>query len=100
MRHSLGKNTSVAMLAAAVFSLSVVPVLAQSLGNAQYCRNVGGRVVCSPATVSSGARPYEQWDNGAPARASGSSTVPRSYDSAHGFPQSFGAYSAIRGFGQ
>ena len=100
MRHSLGRKTSAATLVAAAVWLSAVPGLAQSLGgSAQYCRNVNGRLVCSPAAASSGARPYEQWDNGAPARAAGSSTAPRSYNDAHGFPQSFGAYGALHGFG-
>jgi len=94
---SLRSVSSAVMLAAAAVALSAVPALAQSLGGyAQYCRNVSGRTVCSPATVSSGARPYEHWDNRNPAQASGSSTAYRYRPD----PLSLGRPNALYGFGR
>ena len=96
MTHSLGKKTSAAILAAAV-SVSALPVLAQSLGSyAQYCTNIGGCLVCNPATTSSGTRPYEHWDNGAPAQASGSASASRHTPD----PSALGRPNALYSFGK
>ena len=93
----MGCKTSAAMLVAATVSLLAVPALAQSLGrDTQYCRNVGGRLVCSPANASSGARPYEHWDNGASAQASGSSSAYRYRPD----PLALGRPNTLYGFGK
>ena len=97
VRHSLGKKMGAAVLVAAAVSLSAIPAVAQSLGgSAQYCRNVGGRLVCSPAAASTGTRPYEHWDNGAPAQASGSSSAYRYSPD----PLSLGRANTLYGFGK
>jgi hypothetical protein len=84
-------------------ALSLPPALAQSAGDyAQVCHNINGRLACSSvARSSSGSstRPYEQWDDGSPARGSSTGYSPRAGDR-HQFPQSFRAYSNLRGFGQ
>jgi hypothetical protein len=85
------------MLVAAALSLAALPAMAQSLGGyGQYCRNVGGRLVCSPAAASSGTRPYEHWDNGASAQASGSSSASRYRPD----PLSLGRPNTLYGFGK
>jgi hypothetical protein len=99
----LRTKTYAAILVAAV-SLAALPSMAQSLGGyREFCQNTGGRVVCRQAAAPAGAtaaRPYERWDNGAPARASGSSNdYHYRADDSRQFPQSFGAYSNLGGFG-
>jgi hypothetical protein len=85
------------------FWLAATSALAQSsTAYRQYCQTVSGRVVCGPASGAAsqaGARPYERWDNGSPARDSGS---PSAYPShgASAFPQGLGAYGNLGTFGR
>jgi len=92
-----------AVAVATALSLLAMPALAQSAGDyAQVCHNINGRLACSSvARSSSGSstRSYEQWEDGSPARGSSTSYSPRAGDP-HQFPQSFHAYSNLRGFGQ
>jgi hypothetical protein len=86
-----------AILVLAALSLPALPAMAQSLGGyAQYCRNAGGRLVCGPATASTGTRPYERWDNGTSAQASGSSSAYRYRPD----PLSLGRPNTLYGFGK
>jgi hypothetical protein len=91
-----------AMIGALAFSLAATSALAQSPGAyRQYCRTVSGRLVCGPASGAAsqaGARPYERWDNGSPARA-GSSSAYLPHD-ASAFPQGLGAYGNLGTFGR
>jgi hypothetical protein len=80
--------------------LMMPPTSAQSLGSGQYCQNTNRGLVCNPASGPSGGRVYEQWENGAPARAAGSSGYHPPANDPYQFPSSFGAYSNLRGFGQ
>ena len=104
MRQTLSVSTWAATIVLA-FSLSALPAFAQSLGaSREYCQNANGHLVCKQVTGSTGTaanRPYEQWDDGSPARGSGSSSEYqyRSLDS-HQFPQYFRGYNALYGFGR
>jgi hypothetical protein len=91
-------------MAVTLLSLVATPAMAQSLGaHNQACQTVSGRLVCSPAAGSAGKgsdRAYDRWENGSPARASGSSSEYqyRAYDASQ-FPNSFRAYNNLGSFG-
>jgi hypothetical protein len=96
-------NAPVATIAVLGFVLSTFPAAAQTAGGyRQYCQTINGHVVCGQAAGSPGvpgARPYEVWENGSPARAPSS---PYRYPApdAPAFPQSFGSYNNLCGFGR
>ena len=85
----------------AIGLLSNLPATAQNPGGTrQYCQTINGHVVCDQVAGSPhnwGARPYEVWENGSPARSS-----PYRYRApeAPAFPPSFGAYNNLYGFGR
>ena len=79
--------------------LITFPAASQSLGSGQYCQNTSRGVVCKTLAGPGGTRVYERWENGAAATRSETSYRPPA-NNASRLPQSFGAYSNIRGFGQ
>ena len=97
-------KTCVAAIGTAL-SLLALPALAQSSGAyRENCQNANGHLVCNQITGSAGTpgnRSYEQWENGSPARASGSSSEHqyRSGDN-YQFPRYFRGYNALYGFGR
>jgi hypothetical protein len=81
MRRSIGLRTCSAVTVGIALSLWSVTALAQSLGTyREYCQQRSiGRVVCKQVTGSAGvagAAPYQRWDDGSPARPSGSHSAP------------------------
>lgn len=105
MKQSLIIRTGAATIVATALSLSALPAAAQGAdAYRQYCQQINGHLVCKRLTGSAGAagtRPYERWENGSPAQASGSSGEYRypAHDP-YAFPQSFGAYSNLNGLGR
>ena len=61
----------------AIVLLWLTPALAQSSGNhREFCQRANGGLVCQQVTGPGGvpgSAPYERWENGSPARYSGSS---------------------------
>ena len=96
MRES--RCTAIAATAALV-CLIALPASSQSLGSGQYCQNTSRGLVCNTLAGPSGTRVYERWENGAAATGSGTG-YRHPANNASQLPQSFGAYSNIRGFGQ
>jgi hypothetical protein len=101
------QNTRMGVAAAAAataLSFVALSAMAQSAGDyAQVCRSINGRLACSlvaRSSIGSGStRPYEQWEDGSPARGSAAGYLPRAIDP-YQFPQSFGARSNLGGFGR
>jgi len=102
MKQTLRIGTCAATAAVMGLSLFALPALAQNSGAyPDYCRSANGHLGCGQMTGPDGAagsRPYERWDNGSPAQASGSSSA---YPSDRfQFPQGLGAYSKLHGLGR
>jgi hypothetical protein len=81
MRRSIGLWMCGAVIVGIALALWSVTALAQSLGAyREYCQQrSNGRVVCKQVTGSAGvagAAPYRRWDDGSPARPSGSHSAP------------------------
>ena len=71
-----------AITAVIALSLWSVAALAQTLeGYREYCQQqANGRVVCKQVPGSAGvagAAPYQRWEDGSPARPTGSQAAPR-----------------------
>jgi hypothetical protein len=104
MRQSIRTGAAVIAALAPALSLASFPVAAQNAGDyTQICRSINGRLACSSvarSSIGSGStRPYEQWEDGSPARGSAAGYLPRAIDP-YQFPQSFGARSNLGGFGR
>ena len=104
MRQSIRTGAAVIVALTTALSLEGFPVAAQNAGDyAQVCRNINGRLACSsvarPSIGSGSTRPYEQWEDGSPARGSAAGYSPRAIDP-YQFPQSFSARSNLGGFGR
>jgi hypothetical protein len=92
------------VVAATALSFVALSAMAQIPGDdAQVCRSINGRLACGSVVRSSigsgNTRPYEQWEDGSPARGSAAGYSPRPIDP-YQFPQSFGARSNLGGFGR
>ena len=87
------------LVTAMLFWLAASPASSQSLGSGQYCQNTSRGLICNTLAGPSGTRVYERWENGAAAIGSGTGYRPPANNPSQ-LPQSFGAYSNIRGFGQ
>ena len=95
---------AVVVAAATALSFVALSAMAQSAGDyTQVCQSINGRLACSSvarSSIGSGStRPYEQWEDGSPARGSAAGYSPRVIDP-YQFPQSFGARSNLGGFGR
>jgi len=77
VKQTFGRRTRGAVTLLVPLLLPLMPALAQSTGGyREYCQQrSNGSVVCRPAAGSAGvagASPYELWQDGSPARPSGS----------------------------
>jgi hypothetical protein len=95
--HSFGRKVGAAAIIAVAFPLWLTPALGQTLGEyRQYCQMLNGRMVCSQLTGSpgaTGAAPYQHWEDGSPARSSGSYSRPYQPD-----PLQLGRPNPLYGF--
>jgi hypothetical protein len=69
---------AVVVAAATALSFVALSAMAQSAGDyTQVCQSINGRLACSSvarSSIGSGStRPYEQWEDGSPARGSAAS---------------------------
>src|SRR3954451_9226253 len=76
MRQTFRVKTCGDATVLAVVGLWLMPALAQSSGTyREFCQRANGRLVCEQVTGPGGvpgSAPYERWENGSPARSSGS----------------------------
>jgi hypothetical protein len=76
VRETFGSSAWGTLTIVIGLALSSLPALGQSSGTArEYCQQqLNGRLVCKQVTGSAGAAgsaPYERWQDGSPAQASG-----------------------------
>ena len=100
MNRTLGSALIASTVATA---LTLSASLANAQTSRQYCQTYNGHLVCKEARGSApanGARPYEIWRDGSPARAPALNQYPSASPDASQFPQSFGAYNNLYGIGR